>query len=80
MDDGKWCAPLVDGEYDSTHHDFIKELYPIGRILLYIKEHKDLGKNECCVGRGDEPGTIYAELTRRGFTVVEVESGFHIRW
>jgi hypothetical protein len=77
--DGKWTAALVGGVLLPTHQEFIKQL-PIGRILLYIKEYDDAGKRECKIGFGEEQGTTYVELTRRGFAVIEVDGCFLVRW
>lgn len=77
--DGKWTTDLVSGEQNPTHQEFIKQL-PIGRILLYIKEYNDVGKRECVVDFGEEHGTTYAELTRRGFVVTEAFGRFLVQW
>jgi len=76
--DGKWMTTL-GGEQNPIHQEFIKQV-PIGRILLYINEHDSAGKRECKVGFGEEPGTTYIELTKRGFVVTEVDNGFLVRW
>lgn len=73
--DDKWKASLGDGVVDHPHPPECLKQYPIGRILLYIKEYNDVGKKECTVSlKVEERASLLFELRIRGFDVTEMDA------